>query len=154
MHGLFRTEIGQRQTLRSVLGSDWFFAAGLAYLGKFKQLDFVGMNKELGGASENHRKLARLYGEHPIWGYIPYLRITQATFADVMWANPGYNGFAFIPRLITAIGSSMAVFSRYYFDTYPRALAGKLLRLLKMKTPTEMKSIELNPEKAFSGQEE
>ncbi len=146
--GLLRIESANQLQWRHILGSDWYFMAGMAFFGKVKQLDFVGMQRDMGGVSETHKKMARIYGEPAIWGHLPYLRITMGTFIDVMKA-PVYDRLPFPKRLFGAICASMGMAWNYWVYVFLYGMAGKLLRFFHIKTPQERARMQSREEQVF-----
>ena len=149
--GLMRTECANQLQWRRILGSDWYFMAGMAFQGKVKQLDFVGMQRDMGGVSETHKKMARIYGEAPIWGHFPYLRITMGTFIDVLKA-PVYGRLPLLVRLFAAIWAAGAMAWTYFVSVFLHSAAGGLLRLFRIRTPQERMRTQSREERVFAGE--
>ena len=74
MHGLIRRELAKDVTINYVIGNDYHFVANLAYLGKVKNFEFTGYNKNFGGLSRNFKQYAKHMGEAWIVGYFPKLK--------------------------------------------------------------------------------
>ena len=80
MHGLIRRELAKDIRINQVIGNDYHFVANLVYLGKVKNFEFTGYNKNFGGVSKNFRQYAKHMGESWIVGYFPHLKIAKDAF--------------------------------------------------------------------------
>ncbi|MEZ4772844.1 MAG: glycosyltransferase family 2 protein [Bacteroidia bacterium] len=139
IYGMMRREWGQKVRFLPVLGSDWHFVAGMALQGKIKNLDFVGYNKHAGGVSRDFRNYARVFGEKPIWGILPYVKMALDAFRLVVYSEKIYRTVFAPVRLIAALASAIGILVHYYLWIKPRTFGGMLLRSMKIKTPTERK---------------
>jgi glycosyltransferase involved in cell wall biosynthesis len=139
LYGLYRTELGRRVRFRSILGNDWHFIAGLAYQGKLKQLPTVGYHKFAGGVSHSFRAYARTMGERSIWGYLPYVKMGLDAARELIYRGQVYHEESLAARWVTGIRAALTIMANYYLLIFPRMQAGKLLRLLRIKTPRERK---------------
>lgn len=137
IYGLMRRKEGQQIPFWPIIGTDWHFVAGLAFLGKIKNLEFVGYNKEAGGLSADFHKYARIFGEAPVWGYIPYVRIATGAFAEYLWKNPVYRTHNIMTRIVAGFIAMTTILFRYYILVKPTIWGGNLLRFFKIKTPTQ-----------------
>ncbi|MEM6261876.1 MAG: glycosyltransferase family 2 protein [Bacteroidota bacterium] len=146
-YGLMRTEAAKAIPVQTILGPDWHHVAGLAFLGKIKQLDFVGYSKQLGGNSVNFVNYARNFGEHWFWGKAPYMKIAKDAFSEVLYRTPAYRKMNVVTRLYAATASSFGVLIHFYGKRYPKILAGKLLRAFNITTPNERKRMRNQPKK-------
>ena len=139
IYGLMRHREASLVRFKSILGCDWHFVAALAFLGKIRQLDFVGYNKYPGGISEGFRQYARIIGEEPIWGYLPYTKIAIDAGKEVLYKSPIFHNLSFLTRLFGAVVSTVAVWTHYNIKVLPRIWAGKILRSFNIKTPKQRK---------------
>ncbi|MEZ4826870.1 MAG: glycosyltransferase family 2 protein [Bacteroidia bacterium] len=137
IYGMMRREWGQKVRFLPVLGSDWHFVAGLAFQGRIKNLDFVGYNKHAGGVSKDFKNYARVFGEKPIWGRLPYVKMALDAFRLVLFGEKVYRTTAAPVRFFAAISSATGILSHYYLWIVPRTIAGKVLRSMKIRTPNE-----------------
>jgi hypothetical protein len=64
MHGLIRRELTRNVTINYVIGNDYHFVANLVYLGKVKNFEFTGYNKNFGGVSRSFQQYAKHMGNH------------------------------------------------------------------------------------------
>lgn len=140
IYGMMRTEAAQKVRFKSILGGDWHFVAAMAYQGKIRQLPFVGYVKHPGvGVSRNFRNYAKIMGEAPVWGYLPYTKMAGDAFREICYVSPIYRKSIFPARLIAGLIAGMALWGHYNLLIVPRIMLGRLLRLLGIKTPKERK---------------
>jgi glycosyltransferase involved in cell wall biosynthesis len=138
LYGMMRRAPASRIRFKSILGNDWHFVASLAFLGKIKQLDFIGYNKYPGGISRNFRHYARAMGEAPLWGYLPYTKMALDAAKEILY-SPIFQAKAWWLRLPAAIASSVLLWCHYNLLILPRIGLGKVLRFLSIKTPNQRK---------------
>ncbi|MEL6841724.1 MAG: glycosyltransferase family 2 protein [Bacteroidota bacterium] len=136
-HGMMRTHLAQRLDVAPTLGSDWHFVASMAFMGKMRILDFVGYSKSRGGISSSFHHYARTYGERPIWGYLPFVKIGLDAFRQVMKTQQVFGDLGFAQRFFLATGSCVLVWAHYYAWIVPRMGLGWILRRLRIKTPKQ-----------------
>lgn len=148
IYGLMRTACANRLVWRQIIGSDWYIMGGMAFQGKVRQLPFVGMDRDMGGVSENHVKLAKAYGEHPIWGYLPYTRITLGTFSDILYANPVYQDLNIFSRIFLAIAGSLGIIITFIKNWF-LSTGGKIMRFLRIRTPSQKMRDAAQPARGF-----
>ncbi|MEL6252025.1 MAG: glycosyltransferase family 2 protein [Bacteroidota bacterium] len=139
VHGLLRAEHARNITQKDTIGPDWHFVAAMAFQGKVRQLDFWTYNKVLGGNSSDFKKYARVMKLHPFWGYAPYIRIAVDAWKEIFSGFKVYQSLTGTSRFFLASHSSTAILFNFYIRRYPRIIAGKILRVLGIKTPTERK---------------
>ena len=145
VYGLMRRESAQKLRLHSVIGTDWHFVAGLAFLGKIKNLDFVAYNKKKGGVSRSSHHHASGLGEKKIWGYFPFTKIALDAIAEISGRNPSYRKLGPVPRILAAFTAGALVLGHYSFQILPRIWAGKVLRTFNIKTPRERRLWKAKP---------
>jgi len=114
LHGMMRTELTRDVAIRHVVGNDYHFVANLAYLGKIKNLDFVGYHKNFGGISKNFKQYAKHMREHWLVGYFPHIKIASDAYAEVMHRSPVFSGMSPQSKLALAISSFFGVLFCYY----------------------------------------
>lgn len=139
IYGMMRREEGQKVRFLPIIGSDWHFIAGMAQLGKIKTLDFVGYNKHAGGLSRTFVNYARVFGEKPIWGRLPYFKMAIDAFKLILYKEKVYQKLFLPVRLVAAFLSALGILVHYYFVIKPRTFLGKVLRILRIQTPNERK---------------
>ncbi|MEZ4772845.1 MAG: glycosyltransferase [Bacteroidia bacterium] len=137
LYGMMRREMGQKVRFLPILGSDWHFVAGLAFQGKIKNFDFVGYNKYAGGVSRNFKNYARVFGEKPVWGIFPFIKMAIDAFRLVIYGEKIYSTISLPVRIMAGIFSSLGILFHYYILIKPRIIGGRLLRFMKIKTPRE-----------------
>ena len=109
-----RTDLTGDVTINYVIGNDYHFVANLVYLGKVKNFEFTGYNKNFGGISKNFRQYAKYMGEWRIVGYFPHLKIATDAFAEVFHRSRVFSSRPFLYRLALGAISFMAVLYCYY----------------------------------------
>lgn len=137
-HGLQRTSYARQIPILKIIGSDWHFAASLAFLGKIKNFDFVGYRKKFGGTSRNYKHYAESIGESRFAGTYPHLKISRDAFREVMFNSTVFSILPFFKRVLLASASSIAILISYYVKIHPFVIGGKLKRAL---TPSFKKPI-------------
>ena len=130
-HGLMRTGLAQQLEIRNVLGSDWHFVASLAFLGKIKNLDFIGYRKKFGGSSRNFVHYAKLLGESTFAGRHPHMKIPFDAFKEIWSQRSVYSSLPHDHRLSLALSAFLATWLHYYAFIYPFVIGGKIKRWLK-----------------------
>lgn len=133
-YGMMRREFGQQLGVGPMMGGDWHFVAGLAYLGKIKILDFVGYSKSRGGVSSDFRDYARTYGEGAIWGYLPFVKIGLDAASEIIFRAGVFRRTNWLKRSLAGIGACILVWGHYYGYILPRMGMGWVLRKLNIKT--------------------
>jgi glycosyltransferase involved in cell wall biosynthesis len=108
MHGLIPREIAQRIDLRNLIGNDFHYVANLTFLGKIKNFDFVGYNKNFGGMSKTFKGYARSIGETKFAANFPQIKISMDAFAEVMHRSKVFRSLFFAQRLFLAMASLFA----------------------------------------------
>ena len=131
MHGMMRRELTKYVTLRRVIGNDYHFIANMAYLGKIKNFEFVGYNKNFGGTSKSFKQYAKAMGESDFAGNFPHVKIACDAYAEVMYRSPVYSAMRGLSKLTLAISSFLGVFFCYYGRIFPLAIGGKIKRFLR-----------------------
>ncbi len=114
IHGMMRIEFGQRIALRKVIGNDYHFVANLVYLGKIKNFDFIGYNKNFGGTSKNFHQYAKSIGESKLTGYFPHIKIACDAFAEVMYNSRVFEKRSSISRFALAVSCFFALLYSHY----------------------------------------
>ncbi len=142
-YGLHRNSRIRRTPVKTNLAGDWHFVAANAFKGKIKNLDVVGYNKDYeGGASggSGHGRIVRILKLKKFWAYFPFVRITLETFSVIYKDFHVYKRLSFSKRFTLALTCALAVFFHYYIFTYPKIIGAKLLRSMKIPTPSEIRS--------------
>ncbi|ELR71633.1 glycosyl transferase, family 2 [Fulvivirga imtechensis AK7] len=130
-HGIMRTKVAQQVDIRRVIGNDWHFVANMAFLGKIRNLDFVGYHKTLGGASRDFRHYARLIGESSFAATHPHFKIAIDAYREVMSRSAVFSSLPVFTRFYLAAGAFIAVHLGYYVRIYPLVVGGRIKRGLK-----------------------
>jgi hypothetical protein len=130
IHGMMRRDLTSRIRLRKVIGNDYHFIANLAYLGKIKNLGFVGYNKTFGGTSRTFKQYAEAMGESDFAGNFPHVKIACDAFAEVWKRSDVYSAMHSLPKLALAVSSFSGVFFCYYGKIFPLIVGGKVKRFL------------------------
>jgi hypothetical protein len=131
IHGMMRRELTKNITLKKVIGNDYHFIANLAYLGKIKNLDCVGYNKNFGGTSRSFKQYAKAMGDSKFAGNFPHIKMACDAFLEVMKNSQVFFAMPALPKLTLAISSFSGVFLCYYGKIFPLKIGGKIKRLIK-----------------------
>lgn len=135
VYGLMRTELAQKIEHINRMAMDWHHVAGMAFLGKIKQLDFTGYNKFFGGRSSSFVRYAKLIGLPGWWGHFPTLRIGIDVFDEILSRVPIYKSLSRGQRFWLALKSSAGIILPWYLWGNPKRYAVMLMHSLKLKTP-------------------
>jgi glycosyltransferase involved in cell wall biosynthesis len=127
-HGLMRRKEAEQIPLRNIIGNDFHFVASLAYLGKIKNLECVGYNKELAGTSSDAKKYARVIGANWFSASFPRLKIAGDAFAEVVFRGTTFQHIFYPTRLLLGVSSAAVVILNYYSKEYPFIVGGILKR--------------------------
>ncbi|HEY5918360.1 MAG TPA: glycosyltransferase family A protein [Chryseolinea sp.] len=114
MHGLIRRESAKNVRINKMIGNDYHFVANLVYLGKVKNFDFTGYNKNFGGVSRTFKQYAKHMGEAWIVGYFPHLKIAKDAFTEVLYRSPVFSSRSFLSRVTLGIACFFGVLYCYY----------------------------------------
>jgi glycosyltransferase involved in cell wall biosynthesis len=131
VHGMMRRELTERVKMRKIIGNDYHFVANLAYLGKIKNFDFVGYNKNFGGTSKSFKQYAQAMGDSKFAGNFPHIKMACDAFEEVMYKSSVYSSMPALSKLTLAISSFSGVFLCYYGRIFPFAVAGKIKRFIQ-----------------------
>ncbi|CAN5362452.1 hypothetical protein BH09BAC3_BH09BAC3_10270 [soil metagenome] len=129
-HGLMHRRTAEMIPLRNGIGNDFHFVASLAFLGKIKQFDLVGYNKELNGSSKDSIQYARAIGASWMSAHLPRFIIARDAFNEVLFKSPIYRKRNFIARFILATTCFTGVLVSYYGREYPFIIGGQIKRRL------------------------
>ncbi|WP_276371994.1 glycosyltransferase family A protein [Chryseolinea sp. H1M3-3] len=131
IHGMMKRSLTENITLRNVIGNDYHFIANLAYLGKIKNFDFVGYNKNFGGTSRSFKQYAKAMGDSEFAGNFPHLKMACDAFLEVMQNSKIFLAMPAVPKLTLAVSSFTGIFLGYYAKIFPLTIGGKIKRLIK-----------------------
>ena len=131
VHGMMRRELTEIVKMRKIIGNDYHFVANLAYLGKIKNLDFIGYNKNFGGTSRSFKQYAQAMGDSKFAGNFPHIKMALDAFDEVMFKSPVYSSMPAFSKLTLAISSFSGDFLCYYGRIFPFAVAGKIKRFIQ-----------------------
>lgn len=146
IHGMFRLDWGKKLRLRSVLGNDWHFLAGLAFKGKLRQLELDGYYKSMDGTSSDFHKYVRTMGENFIWGFMPFFKISIDAFKEISFREKAFREVFFPIRILSALYAAISIMVHYYLIIKPRVWVGKLMRKFNIRTPREKRLAARNRE--------
>lgn len=102
-YGVMRRDMAAHNPLRSCLGSDWLFVAGMAYQGKVKTVKTVSVYRTHGGASESIEQIVRLLSLSGFQAAFPYLSIATNALREILGRNPIYRSSSVARRSLFAI---------------------------------------------------
>ena len=129
-YGLMRTKMAQSLPLRNQIANDWHFVAGLAFLGKIKNLECIGYNKKLGGLSRDFKKYAAMVKSGWFSIDFPRIQIAVDAFSHILFHSPAYAKAPFYLKLGVAFTASAGILFKYYFTQYPFIVGGRVKRFL------------------------
>ena len=140
-YGLFRRELVKDLPVESALAGDWHFLASAAYRGKIKQLDTPGYHKdyESGTSSSGFKRVLKAIGQPTFWAAIPFVKIGLESFQHISRKNLAYRDLSSVNRFFFALKNGLVIPLRYYGIVVPKIIAGKILRALRIPTPSEIK---------------
>ncbi|MBL6448102.1 glycosyltransferase family 2 protein [Fulvivirga sp. 29W222] len=130
-HGIMRTKQAQQVDIRRVIGCDWHFVANMAFIGKIRNLEFIGYQKSFGGASRNFDHYAKLIGESSFARDHPHFKIAMDAYKEIMHHSGVFSSLPVFTRFYLAVSSFVAVNFGYYVRIYPLVVGGRLKRGVK-----------------------
>ncbi len=128
--GLMRLRFAKEVPLRKVIGNDWHFLAGLAFLGKVKNLEFTGYHKKVGGTSVNFKQYAMSLGESNFAANYPHIKMAKDAYHEIMSNAKIYAILPSTGKFFLAAASFLSIVSCYYFKIFPFVIGGKVKRLI------------------------
>lgn len=108
-YGVMRRAQAAAVPLQDVLGTDWFFVASLAFMGKVRVLPDVFTNRASTGISKNLVELALSYGLPPRRARHPVLIIAANAFKDISAISPAYKSLSKLARLALAVKAAQTI---------------------------------------------
>jgi glycosyltransferase involved in cell wall biosynthesis len=135
-YGLMYTDVARRIPLKNRMGDDWHFVASLAFIGKIKNLDFIGYHKRCGGISKNFHQYAKSIDAPSFSEKYPHLRIAIDAFFNIYRDSPVYRHERTAKKMFMAAFSFLSVFISFYGKKYPFIVGGRIKRLLGLRTST------------------
>jgi hypothetical protein len=140
-----RRTLANKIPQRNRIGDDWHFVANLAYLGKVKNLDCVGYNKQLGGISVTFENYAHEIGASSFAAKFPRLQIAMDAFTEVLFHSPVYSNMKTHARLVLAGSSGASILTSYLVKEFPFIIGGKIKRFFtkpyEFKLSKNLKSV-------------
>lgn len=133
-YGLMHKQIARQIPLKNRIGDDWHFIASLAYLGKIKNLDCIGYNKQCGGLSKDFKQYGKAMGASSFAVRFPHLQIALDAFSNIAYHSPVYARQHYLKRVMFGVFSLCSVLLGFYGKLYPFILGGKIKRLMGFKT--------------------
>ncbi len=98
-HGLMRRKQANAVPVRNVVGGDWLYVAGVAFLGKVKTLGDVSLNRSFGVSTIGHKQIAKSFGFSRFAGSYPRFSIAVTAFRDIL-DSPVYSHYGQLDRLL------------------------------------------------------
>lgn len=140
-YALHRREAVKDIPVESALAGDWHFLAAAAFRGKIKQLDQPGYHKdyETGSSSSGFRRVLRLIGQPEYWAKAPFVKIGLEAMRATSGHFPVYRTVSPWIRYPFAFLTGMTIILKYYLVVVPKILGGKILRTLKIPTPSQIR---------------
>ena len=116
-HGLMRRSQVSAVPVRNVVGGDWLYVAGVAFVGKIKTLEDVSVNRSFGVSTIGHKEIAKSFGFSRFAGSHPRFSIAVAAFRDIL-DSPVYSQCGTFGRVLFAFKVFALIARRDGF--YPR----------------------------------
>ncbi len=129
-HGLMHRTVAEKIPLRNAIGSDFHFVATLAYVGKIKNLDYVGYNKRLNGTSRNFEHYAKVIGASWFSSKFPRIAIARDAFSEI-FRSPVFAVKHVPSKLILALSCCAGILISYYGKEFPFIVGGILKRYFR-----------------------
>ena len=115
LHGVHRVALARDIPMRKIVGNDLHFIANEAFLGKIKQFDFIGYNKNFGGLSASPRSYAKAMNDSRFAATFPHIKIAYDASREVLFRSPIFAQL----KLFSKLGLAIAVFwARIYCYYY------------------------------------
>ena len=139
-HGLHRRYWIADIPIRNDLAGDWHFIAGVAYRGKIHNLPVHGYNKDYEGVSTtNWGRWMGILGINKGWSIAPFGRIAFEAFRDITYKSHVYKKMNGLGRFMLGTKCAFFILAHYYLVFWPKIIGGKLLRFLKLPTPSSIR---------------
>jgi glycosyltransferase involved in cell wall biosynthesis len=100
-HGMMRRGQVSAVPVRSIVGGDWLYIAGVAFIGKVKTLEDVSLNRSLGVSTIGHKQIAEAFGYSRFAGSHPRFSIAVSAFWDIL-NSPVYSQCGTFGRVLFA----------------------------------------------------
>jgi len=117
IYGVMRREtVATVPPMPNIMAGDWLYISSIAFKGKLRTLDSVGVNRAAGGTSATWEAQARAYN---LPSYIarlrglPYLVIMWSVFKDIGWESPVYRPLGRLGRLVLAFRAVRVVVIKF-----------------------------------------
>lgn len=101
--GLIKSSIIKDMPLRNILGNDYILSANIAFMGKIKTLDNISIHRNLGGISENIKKIALTYKLSLFNVYFPFVSIWLNIVKDLICQSAILTKVSITIRIVLAI---------------------------------------------------
>jgi glycosyltransferase involved in cell wall biosynthesis len=125
-YGVTRAEAARAlQPLATVMGSDWFLMAEIAYLGKVLVAEGAEVRRSVGGATRSLKHVAATLRFSWFEGEFPQLAIAWWAFRAIGWRSPVYGRLGSARRLVLGLRVAAIVVTRFVVPAVPRY--GRLL---------------------------
>ena len=123
-YGVYKRQAALAATLGDVLGGDWYFVAGVAYLGKLRTIDTTTIHRSGDGASANLSYLAKALGHNRMVQCEPYIGVAYGAFKDLMRNDRIYGELNPILRFGLALSIMIGIFLK-------KVVLQKIFRILR-----------------------
>lgn len=117
IYGVMRREtIAAVPPMPDMMAGDWLYISSVAFKGKLRTLQGVGVNRAAGGTSATWEAQAQAYN---LPSYVatlrglPYLIIIWSVLKDIAWESPVYRPLGRVGRLVLASRAAMAVSAKF-----------------------------------------
>ncbi len=111
-YGVYRRAALNNVPFVKVMAWDWLLLASIAYQGKIITLPDLPMNRELGGATRNHRAMARSL-QVPEWqGMFPYTAAAWGLLTNIAVHSPVFDKLSLVDRTSLGLGAVGCIASK------------------------------------------
>ena len=143
-YGVMRRNLLSEIKIANTIGSDWLIIAAMAFSGKLITLDDVSVHRQLGGATENYKKMATSLGLPQLeqnLGRMGRMYIAINAFKNILWQTQIFQRIGKIRRLMFASTVFVLIFIKkallIYVARFIRAILMRIgiwdrLRLSKL----------------------
>lgn len=101
-YGLMRTTQLRKIVVPNAMGGDWHLLANIVSTGKSRMNSNVIVHRELGGATESYRKIAKSLGLPAIQAIFPMTTVAFGAWKNIVFAGMAYKTRSVLIRIILA----------------------------------------------------
>jgi len=128
-YGVMRTAELQKLVMPNVMGGDWHLLANIVSTGKTVMSPAITVHRELGGATESYRKIARSLGLSVVHAIFPMTSIAFSAISNILYKGTAFKKQALSKRIVLASIVFLAIITRPIF--YPFRIPRRLYQYAK-----------------------